>query len=61
MLVHDKVVSMNVLCHNPEFHKSRIDKSPAIEKYFNEYLMKLKLFMAQKQVLENHGIFMLLT
>lgn len=39
---------MNVWCHNPEFHKSRIDKSPAIEKYFNEYFDEMKIIHRAK-------------
>ena len=33
----DSVREVKIRCHNPEFHKRRIDKVPAIEAYFSSY------------------------
>jgi aminoglycoside 3-N-acetyltransferase len=34
---HGEKISTQILCHNPEFHKTRIEKDPAVEYYFRTY------------------------
>jgi len=36
----DKNIQMAVLCHNPEFHKTRIEKDATIELFFSNYFEK---------------------
>lgn len=36
-------IKLAVLCHNPEFHKTRIEKDPAIEQFFSNYFEKNKI------------------
>ena len=36
ILVQNDIKEVEIRCHNGDFHKSRIDKIPAIEKFFRE-------------------------
>lgn len=33
---HGELIESDTLCHNPDFHKTRIDKTPGIESYFSK-------------------------
>lgn len=34
---HGNIIDCKILCHNPIFHKNRIDKNPEIESYFSKH------------------------
>lgn len=38
-----ELITCKTLCHNPDFHKTRIEKDPKVEAFFRNYFEKNKL------------------